>query len=417
MAKDQGTKKLPIPKIIKKNTVLLSITQALFSGVFQSVVVIAALSIFFFTQSLALGALASSVVIGGRVLVAYGAGRLMDRIGRKTVIYFGILIICSALLVMVSALYTDSILLLWIGIFMFGTGGGIMNMLRVPVTDMYPANRRGQGMGYMLTGSIMGTIMPPILSMIAPYFAFTSLNAYEIIMLFSVPLMAMGILFVKLISPDTKEILHNLKSYYPEDMPLASLVDCKLSKATAKVSLLYTIAAFNASGFSWGGMVMGMSMVSIMLQQFGVALTLINLAVSIHVFGMYGFSIPWGWLTDRRGRRMVIALGGIILGIGAFLMPITRDYLIVTFGVFLVGLGWSATNVASTALICDITPGPKRGSILGANDVVNGLASLTFPSLGGIVLSSLGFFAFGVAGLLVALPVVLSIVPIREPSR
>jgi MFS family permease len=164
-------------------------------------------------------------------------------------------------------------------------------------------------------------------------------------------------------------------------------------------------------------MVMGMSMVSIMLQQFGVGLTLINLAVSIHVIGMYGLSIPWGWLTDRRGRRLVMALGGVILGTGAFLMPITSEYLIVTFGVFLVGLGWSATNVASTALICDITPGSRRGSIMGANDVANGLASMTFPSVGGAILSSLGFFALGVAGLLVALPVVLSVLPIREPPR
>lgn len=98
-------------------------------------------------------------------------------------------------------------------------------------------------------------------------------------------------------------------------------------------------------------------------------------------------------------------------------MPITREYLIVTFGVFLIGLGWSATNVASTALICDVTPGPKRGSIMGANDVANGLASLTLPSVGGAILSSLGFFAFGVTGLLVALPIVLSVLPIREAAR
>jgi MFS family permease len=130
--------------------------------------VIAALSIFFFTKSPALGALASSVVIGGRVLVAYGAGRLMDRIGRKTVLYAGIIIVCLALVVMSSALYLTSIWQFWIGIFVFGIGAGIMNMLRVPVTDMYPASRRGEGMGFMLTGSIMGTIMPPALSALAP---------------------------------------------------------------------------------------------------------------------------------------------------------------------------------------------------------------------------------------------------------
>jgi MFS family permease len=410
--------KTPIPGIIKRNTVLISITQALFSGVFQSIVVIAALSLFFFTGSPALGALASSIVIGGRVIVAYGAGRLMDRIGRKTVLYLGIVIICVALAIMTSALFILSAWQFWIGIFIFGIGAGIMNMLRVPITDMYPASRRGEGMGYMLTGSIMGTIMPPALSALAFYFGFTSIEAYATIMLLSIPLILSGIVFVKLIKPDTREILRNLKSYYPQEASPVGVVECNPggSKVVTNRNTIL-LAAFVSSSFGWGGMVMGMTMVSIMLQQFGVALTLINLAVSIHVIGMYGLSIPWGWLTDRRGRRLVIALGGVILGAGAFIMPITREYLIVTFGVFLIGLGWSATNVASTALICDVTPGPKRGSIMGANDVANGLASLTFPSLGGAILSSLGFLAFGVTGLMIAVPIVLSVFPIREPSR
>src|SRR5512136_695086 len=219
MAKNINVVKTPIPTIIKRNTVLISITQALFSGVFQSMVVIAALSLFYFTGSAAIGALASSVVIGGRVIVAYFAGKMMDRIGRKTVLYAGILIICIALAVMTSALYILSVWQFWIGIFIFGIGAGIMNMLRVPVTDMYPASRRGEGMGYMLTGSIMGTIMPPALSALAPYLGFTGLGAYEAIMLLSIPLIASGILLIKLISPDTREILRNLKNYYPQDAP------------------------------------------------------------------------------------------------------------------------------------------------------------------------------------------------------
>ncbi len=159
---------------------------------------------------------------------------------------------------------------------------------------------------------------------------------------------------------------------------------------------------------------MGMSLVSIILQEYGVSLTLINVSVSLHVFGMFGLSIPMGWMADRYGRKFVIALGGVILAIGAFLMPITAEYWVITVGVFLIGLGWSATNVASTALICDLTPGPKRGGILGANDVVTGVTSVAFPTLGGAILSVFGFVTFGVAGILVALPVVLGVLPIRE---
>jgi len=413
-----GSGGMPIPAIVKRNTTMLTISQALFSGVFQSTMVIAALAVFAFTKSPALGSLASAVAIGGRVLVAYGAGRLMDSLGRKTVLYIGIATTCSALLIMCYALMWSSLELFWAGIFVFGSGAGVMNLLRVPVTDMYPARRRGEGMGYLLTGSVVGTFMAPLLSAAAPYMEFIGLGSYVIILLVSLPLMVVSALFVWLVRPDTKEILRNIESYYPGEVVVGSQAGgaCPSPAAHPSAGFRSTpiVAAFIASAFSWGGMVMGMSMVSILLKQYGVDLALINVSVSIHVFGMFGLSIPFGWLADRYGRKPVTALGGFILGAGAFLMPLTQSYLIITLGVFLVGLGWSATNVATTALLCDLTPGRMRGSILGANDVVTGVTSVGLPAIGGAVLTAFGGVAFGVAGVAVALPVVLSMLLIKK---
>lgn len=410
--------KTPIPALVKRNTALLTISQLLFSGVFQSAMVIAALGVFYFTKSVALGALASAVAIGGRVLVAYGAGRQMDKIGRKAVLYIGVALSCAALLMMAQGLNASSVELFWAGIFVFGSGAGVMNLLKVPVTDMYPARRRGEGMGYLLTGSVVGTFMAPLISAAAPYLEFVGLGTYELILLISVPLMAFSAVFIWRVKPDTKEILRDLKSYYPDEVAGSAqgLQGCPNPTTTTwgGFKTRPIIAAFIASAFSWGGMVMGMSMVSILLKQYGVELPLINMAVSLHVFGMFGFSIPMGWLSDKYGRKPVTALGGLVLGMGAFLMPLTQDYAVITLGVFLVGLGWSATNVATTALLCDLTPGVKRGSVLGANDVVTGMTSVGLPALGGAIMSALGGVAFGVAGVAIALPVVLSMLLVDE---
>jgi len=409
---------MPIPAIVTRNTTMLTISQALFSGVFQSTMVIAALAVFAFTKAPALGSLASAVAIGGRVLVAYGAGRLMDSLGRKTVLYIGIAITCSALLMMCYALTWSSLELFWAGIFVFGSGAGVMNLLRVPVTDMYPARRRGEGMGYLLTGSVVGTFMAPLLSAAAPYMEFTGLGTYVTILLASLPLMIVAALFVWLVRPDTREILRNIGSYYPGEggVGIQAGGACPSPSAHPSAGFRSTpiAAAFIASAFAWGGMVMGMSMVSILLKQYGVDLALINVSVSIHVFGMFGLSIPFGWLADRYGRKPVTVLGGLVLGAGAFLMPLTQSYLIITLGVFLIGLGWSATNVATTALLCDLTPGRMRGSVLGANDVVTGVTSVGLPAIGGSILSAFGGVAFGVAGVAVALPVVLSMLLIKK---
>ena len=50
-----------------------------------------------------------------------------------------------------------------------------------------------------------------------------------------------------------------------------------------------------------GTMAMVMAMTSLALAHHGYALPAVSLAVAIHVVGMYGLSLPLGYLTDRLG--------------------------------------------------------------------------------------------------------------------
>src|SRR4029450_11252892 len=61
-----------------------------------------------------------------------------------------------------------------------------------------------------------------------------------------------------------------------------------------------------------GTMAMVMAMTSLALAHHGYALPAVSLAVASHVVGMYGLSLPLGYLTDRLGRRAVM-LGGVVL--------------------------------------------------------------------------------------------------------
>lgn len=152
-------KAMAIPPAVRRNTVLISVNQALFSGVNQSMVMIAGLSILLIMGSTALAGFASAIVIGGRVLIVYSAGKMMDRIGRKRVLYSGSLLGIIGLSMVVAALSFDSTATLWAGIFVFGIASGMIQLNRVAVMDMYPLSRRGEGMGYYLTGSVVGSIM------------------------------------------------------------------------------------------------------------------------------------------------------------------------------------------------------------------------------------------------------------------
>jgi MFS family permease len=132
---------------------------------------------------------------------------------------------------------------------------------------------------------------------------------------------------------------------------------------------------------------------------------MISVAVSVHVVGMFGLSLPLGRLTDRIGRRNVLLGGLVVNALGALLVPLTPDYWVASLGLVLVGLGWSGVNVAVTALIADTVPAAERGRAIGVVDSFAGLASIVFPLAGGPVAEVGGF------GPLAALAVMLVLGP------
>jgi len=283
--------------------------------------------------------------------------------------------------------------------------------------DMYPVERRGEGMGYLMTANIVGSFLSPVFTeAMIPVADFLAVDVYAVILLVGTMLLGSASIFILRLKPDTKEIAMNLSSYYPDSVANASAENVGTENVSPLRSILFfpLLAAFIASALAWGDMSMMMSLVSVILHQHHVALTLINFSITLHVFGMYGLSFPLGWLCDKLGRKVVTMLGGVILGAGALLTPITSVYWIIALAIFLVGLGWSAANVATTALITDVTLAERRGRILGANDMIIGLSSLSLPAFGGLVISGLGLVAFGLSGLIIAVPILLVMLPLRE---
>jgi MFS family permease len=143
-------------------------------------------------------------------------------------------------------------------------------------------------------------------------------------------------------------------------------------------------------------MVMLMGLASLYLHDLGYSQTLVSIAVTIHVLGMYGFSTAFGRLADRAGRPLTIMIGQIVAGLGALLIPVTTNHFIVDLGMLMIGLGWSATTVASTALISDIVPPSLRGKYFGLNDLFLGINASGWGTCSRLVgLPVLGPFGFG----------------------
>jgi MFS family permease len=165
-----------------------------------------------------------------------------------------------------------------------------------------------------------------------------------------------------------------------------------------------------------GVMMMMMALASVILRQNGYSLTMISVAIAIHVLGMFGFSTIFGRLADQRGRKLLFYIGSIVLAFSGLVTLLTSDYWAITGGLFLVGVGWSAVNVGSTTMMGDSVPPTSMGQIMGINQLVGGALALFIPTIGGTIAQSYGFPAVGIASLVLSAPILFVAFKLHESS-
>jgi MFS family permease len=138
----------------------------------------------------------------------------------------------------------------------------------------------------------------------------------------------------------------------------------------------------------------------------GTTLRLIGLVISVHVAGMYLFSPAVGWLADRAGRSVTVALGGTLLllaGAVAGTAP-AGAALQLGIGLFLLGLGWSCGLVAGSTLVSESVPAALRPTAQGATDLLMGLGAAVAGVVGGPLLAVGGFGLVAVVSAVFVVP-------------
>ena len=185
----------------------------------------------------------------------------------------------------------------------------------------------------------------------------------------------------------------------------------KVSIKTAFATLrAYPTAAFAVSAIALSHMVMVavMSMTPLHMHSMGYDLVVVGFTISLHIAGMYAFSPIFGWLSDRIGKIRVVLIGQLIyvaaLSVAGFGQ---HDRTLVTVGLFLLGLGWSASTVSASALLSQTLPPEEKTNVQGLSDTSMNLAG----ALGGAVSGSiLAVVAFGGLNAAAFIPVALILI-------
>jgi MFS family permease len=153
-----------------------------------------------------------------------------------------------------------------------------------------------------------------------------------------------------------------------------------------------------------GVMVAVMAMTPVHLLHQGATLTIIGVTLSLHIAGMYALSPVFGILADRFGRIPTILLGQVILAAALITASFGQNSTFaVTLGLILLGLGWSATTVAGSALLTEASSELKRTRRQGFSDFTMSMVAAIGAILAGVIL---GWIGYGGLALLVGIAVV-----------
>nr|WP_256598198.1 MFS transporter [Nitrosospira sp. Nsp11] len=150
----------------------------------------------------------------------------------------------------------------------------------------------------------------------------------------------------------------------------------------------------------------------------GVSYTLVGIALGAYGLTQAILQIPFGWLSDRIGRKPVIYIGLILFAIGSFVAASATDIYVVILGRVIQGAG--AISAAVMALAADLTREEHRTKAMAAIGMTIGatfaLSLIIAPALNNVI-GVPGIFAMTGVLALLAMVVVFKIIPDPVVSR
>jgi MFS family permease len=95
------------------------------------------------------------------------------------------------------------------------------------------------------------------------------------------------------------------------------------------------------------------------------------------------FALPSGWLADKIGRKVLVAISGILATIGTVILLLSPNMTVIMVGGCIVGAGIGMFFTANWALGTDIVPKKEAGKFLGISNLAGAGAGAVGSYIGG----------------------------------
>ena len=377
---------------IQKRTVKVLATTQILSGVgVAGTVAAGSLLVSSISNSESLAGLSQTTAVLGAAAMAIPLSKLTQRGGRRLGLSVGYTV---GLIGAAFAIFGGSqriLVAMLLGTFLVGAASASGYQARFAATDLADDSNRSRQLSYVVWGSTIGAVTGPNLmgpsGTLAEALGLPKLVGPYILAFITLGMGALVIRFF--LKPDPYLTAANLRPQSEEHHELLS------ARKTLKLIRKNPAALFAIAAIAIGhvAMVSVMVMTPIHMAHVDVTLTVIGLVISIHIVGMYAFSPIIGSLSDRMGRRWVIQIGVLILLASCLVSGLAdaHNSIQLGFGLFLLGLGWSCTLIAGSALLSESVETELRPSSQGASDLLMNLMGAGGGAIAGVVIGTLGY--------------------------
>ncbi|WBL16950.1 MFS transporter [Sutcliffiella sp. NC1] len=352
----------------------------------------------------------------GSAGAALVVGRLSQRYGRRTGLTAGFIVGGLGAIGVIIAALINSIFLLFISLFIYGSGTATNLQARYAGTDLATSKQRARAISLTMVFTTFGAVAGPnlvnVMGNVAVSIGVPAL-AGPFILSAVAYILAGLVLFIML---------------RPDPLVIARMIEASKLEQHSKVQTALNEHVENKRGVIVGATIMVLTqivMVAIMtmtpvhMQHHGHGLGAVGLVIGFHIGAMYLPSLVTGFLVDKLGRTvMAIASGTTLLlagVVGAFAPGDSMVFLVIALS--LLGLGWNFGLISGTALIVDSTEFSTRAKTQGKVDVLIALSGAGGGALSGMVVAGSSYTTLSLVGGILSLLLVPVVVWSRRAKK
>jgi DHA1 family inner membrane transport protein len=310
------------------------------------------------------------------------SGAASDRIGRRPIMVAGVLLLGTGLLG-VSTARDFPWAVGWQMLGGFG-GGAFMGTVFAAVSDRVPTEIRGRALGFVMTGQSLSLVLGvPLVTFLGSFLGWRGAIASQ------ASALVLSSVLVWLCLPRINEQPRGgakQTSVFRELKPRLFMI---LTAAVSERICFGVVAVYLATFF---------------ITTYGVGLDLLAIVLALVCAGNLVGNVLGGQLADRAPSKLVsFAVSSLATGVLALpLLVVETGMWAATAIGFCYALANGSARPAILARLSEV-PSHVRGTVLGMNVTFASIGWITSAGLGGVLVTTVGFWALGIFALSVSL--------------